>query len=91
MAKVSGHAKAPKGRLHKITVEHAANGFSVKAHRQTPEPFGPMPEDEPPSVFTRHAPAVKHLKNLMQEMHPEPAAEPTTGDMTGEEPEGQQS
>ncbi len=91
MANVTGHHKgsAPKrGALHKITIEKAANGFSIQKHHAPSEGSYGMGSQEPPAVFTKHAPAHKHLKNLMAQMHP---PEPTSGDMDGDEPMPQQA
>jgi len=62
-----------KGELHRISIEKASNGFTVKAHRRPvpgDEKSYMMEHDQPGAVFTKHAPAAKHIKSLMSEMMP---------------------
>jgi hypothetical protein len=79
MAKVTvSKSKGPRMETHRITIEKAHNGFSVKSHkrpsagasRESLSAMNYMDHDEPPAVFTKHAPAVKHIQNAMQDMHP---------------------
>lgn len=91
--KASGHVKSGHGKLKKITIEHAGNGFMVHQHHEPqdgdngPRLASMMGHPQSPSVFTKHAPALKHVKGLMSQMHPDT----TSGDMTGEDTEQQQS
>lgn len=86
--KASGHAKAKHGKLGGIRIKPTANGgFLVHREHEAPDGgylSGPAPA---PAAFTKSAPAHKHVKDLMAELH----GETTSGDMTGEDPEQQQS
>ena len=71
--KVVSAGKKPKaGELHRITIEKAGNGFSIRKHRK-PSPenrmMGMHDEDEP-QVFTKHPAAKAHIAAALQEMHP---------------------
>ncbi len=96
MAKVTGHSKPARGRLHKITIERAGNGFSIRRHHESPPGamIGTMNPDEPPQVFqAKQAPAAhKHVKALMAAMHPEQMSDDAISgtQMQGYEPESQQ-
>lgn len=62
-----------KGGIHRITIDKAANGFSVQAHHEPPANgmlMGPS-DREKPAVFTKHSAAKKHVAGLMQQMHPD--------------------
>lgn len=90
MAHVTGHhKKAPpkRGRPRRITIEDADNGFLVRHHRE--DEHGNVGPPEGTSVFTKHAPMHKHVKALAAEMRP--AADASTEEMQGYEPESQQS
>lgn len=91
MATVKGsvkghHAGSKKGKLREFHVKRAGNGFMVTAHHDAPEGgYGGSSSD--PQLFTKHAPLHKHLKGLAAEMH---TPEPTSGEMTGQEPMNEQ-
>lgn len=76
MHKVTGHGAPKRGKLRRITIEHAANGFSISGeHAPHPESgeYGPRASEDPPTVFQKgqRGAAHKHIKGMMAQIHPE--------------------
>src|ERR1051325_5404409 len=76
MARVHAHkGKAVKPQLTHMRIEKAANGVTVhKGYSHGRDQHGGhiYAPDEKPSVFTKHAAALKHVKAGLAEMHGEP-------------------
>ena len=74
MAKVTIATKGGKGgkthHLIGIHVKKAGNGFMVHKRYDPTGPDSPPMQDPEPAVFTKHAPALKHIRSAMEEMHP---------------------
>lgn len=72
MASVTAkHEKGGKRNLEHVHIRRMANGVSV--HKQySSSGEGPMMrhEEDPPMVFQKHGPALKHVRSALAEMNP---------------------
>lgn len=87
MASVQAHkGKAEPRRLHRMSIEKAANGVSVHKHYTGGrDQHGMMMghQEESPAVFNKLAHAKKHVMAGLAEMHGEPDEDDTPGALTG--------